>query len=256
MLRVRLKNPALNPRRSVTIGAAGDTTMATLVVKTQLGLARQDSVDLWAEARVCYPDGVPVELTSFTAAYVDGAAELRWQTATEENNMGFYVERLAAASDGGARLWQQIGFVHGHGSSTQSHSYTFLDSHPSDAALQGGIVMYRLRQVDFDGTTQHSPTVEIQIPLSRGFALEQNHPNPAILGSGRTSISFQLSEQSDVRLSLYDALGRNVRSIAKGLYSSGRHHVDIPLLGLQQGVYYYRLSTGNNVLVRRMMVTE
>jgi hypothetical protein len=255
-MRVRLKNPALNPRRSVTIGSAGDTTMATLFVTSQLGLARQDSVDLWAEVRVCYPDGIPVELTSFTASYLDGEAELRWRTATEQNNMGFYIERLAASSEGGARLWQQLGFVNGHGTSTQAHTYRFLDPRPSDAALENGAVMYRLRQIDFDGSTQHSPVAEIHIPTSRGFALEQNHPNPATLSSARTVVSFQIPEASDIELSMFDALGRKVSTIAKGAYASGRHFVELPLAGLRPGIYFYRLSTGNSVLVRRMMVTE
>ncbi len=254
--RIRLKNPALNPRRSVTIGTAGDTLMATLAVKAQLGLARQDSVDLWAEARVCYPDGIPVELTAFTAAFHDGTAELRWQTATEENNLGFYVERLAASHEGSVALWQEIGFVPGNGTTTRQQYYRFVDTHPGDAAQGSGAVRYRLRQVDFDGRYQYSPTVEIHVPVLSGFAMEQNYPNPVSLAHGQTTVTVQLSAPGALRLSLYDALGRNIRTLMEGSYAPGRHYVDVPLDGLHSGVYYYRLAVDGKMLVRRMTITD
>lgn len=254
--RIRVKTPAANPKRSVTIGQAGDTLMATLAMKAQLGLGRQDSVDLWAEARVCYPDGIPVELAAFTAVYADGSALLSWQTASEENNMGFYVERLAASTEGGVQLWQEIGFVPGHGTTTQQQQYRFTDMHPADAAQSSGRVRYRLRQVDFDGRFETSPTVEIHVPMRTGFVLEQNYPNPATLQRGQTTVAIQLARDEDIVLTLHDALGRTLRTIARGHYASGRHFLAVPLDGLHSGAYYYRLSAGANMQVRRMTVTE
>ncbi len=254
--RIRLKTPAANPHRSVRLGTAGDTLMATLAVKAQLGLGRQDSVDLWAEARVCYPDGIPVELSAFSAAYADGNAELFWQTASEENNMGFYIERLASSSGTGLQLWQEIGFVPGHGTTTRQHEYRFTDTRPGDAVQASGRVRYRLRQVDFDGRYETSPTVEIHVPLRTGFALEQNYPNPAHLQRGSTTVAVQLEEADHITVALYDALGRRLRTIARGTYDAGRHFIDVPLDGLRAGTYYYRLTAGTEVRVRRMTVTE
>lgn len=254
--RIRLKTPAANPHRSVRLGIAGDTLMATLAVKAQLGLGRQDSVDLWAEARVCYPDGIPVELSAFTATYAGGSAELFWQTASEENNMGFYIERLASTSAEGLQLWQEIGFVPGHGTTTRRQEYRFTDMRPEDAVQASGLVRYRLRQIDFDGRYETSPAVEIHVPLRTGFALEQNYPNPALLRRGNTTVAVQLAEADEITLALYDALGRRLRTIARGAYSAGRHFIDVPLDGLRAGTYYYRLTAGTEVRVRRMTVTK
>ncbi|MDT8323782.1 MAG: T9SS type A sorting domain-containing protein, partial [Bacteroidota bacterium] len=253
--RIRLKTPAANPRRSVTIGAAGDTLMATLAVKAQLGLGRQDSVDLWAEARVCYPDGIPVELSAFTATYADGTALLQWRTAGEENNMGFYVERRASASGSGYELWQEIGFVPGHGTTTRQQEYRFTDRSPSDAAQDDGLVRYRLRQVDYDGRFEISPTVDIHVPIQSGFVLGQNYPNPATLRKGQTTVAIQLAEEQNITLVLYDALGRRIRTIAQGQYRSGRHFIEVPLEGLRSGTYYFRLTADTRVQQRRMIVT-
>ncbi|MCB2205604.1 T9SS type A sorting domain-containing protein [bacterium] len=254
--RILLRTPADNPRRSVTIGSAGDTTLATLVVKNQLGLARQDSVDLWAEARVCYPDGYPVELQSFTARYTEGQAQLSWSTASEENNMGFHIERLAASSAAGPRIWQQIGFVQGHGSTSMRKDYQFIDEHPDLAAQEDGSVVYRLRQVDFDGTNELSPTVEIHVPRSTGFLMAQNYPNPASIATGMTTVALQMADAGTLQLDLYDALGRKIRTVAEGQYAKGRHFIEVSLDGLVPGTYFYRLSAGAHMEMRRMSLTR
>lgn len=255
--RIRLKGPAQNPRRSVTIGAAGDTTLITDVVKSQLGLGRQDSVDLWAEARVCYPFWPPVELETFTVSYQGGIAVLEWRTATEENNMGFEILRqIPSTSSESARLWQRIGFVEGNGTTTRAQIYSFIDPDPEAGLLPEGIVRYRLRQIDYDGGSTMYPAVEVRVPLGSEFRVEQNYPNPAALSSGRTVVIFHLTEAADVRIELYDALGRAVRSIAAGRYAAGRHLEEISLQGLRPGMYMYRLISGDRSLVRRMSVVE
>ena len=253
--RIRLKNPALYPRRSVSIGPSGDTTIATLVVKTQLGLARQDSVDLWAEVRGCFPDRIPVELTSFTAVLRDGTALLEWRTATEENNRGFYIERLVP-TEADARVWQQIGFVDGHGSTHLPQQYMFVDPTPALAADAEGVVRYRLHQVDYDGSSESSPVVELHVQVDRVFALQQNHPNPVSVARGRAVVDFQLPEEANIRLALYDALGRELRTIAEGRYAAGSHSMEVGLQGLTAGVYFYRLTSGDRMQLRRMIVTE
>ena len=253
--RIRLKGPALNPHRSVIIHPNGDTTLVRDHVATQLGLGRQDSIDLWAEVRVCYPYGIPVELTAFTAAYRSGAAHLEWHTAGEENNMGFEILRLAATEEG-MHLWQRIGFVEGNGTTTRSKHYRFIDRHPDDAMREDGIVRYRLRQIDFDGTATHSPVVEIRIPRADGFRLEQNYPNPALLSSGRTTVTLFLPDAQDIRLVLHDALGRPVQTAAEGRFAAGRHFIEIDLNGLQPGTYFYRCVANGTTHVRRMSIVR
>ncbi len=255
--RIRLKEPAQHPRRSVTIGATGDTTLVTDVVKMQLGLGRDDSVDLWAEARVCYPFWPPVELESFTAVYRDGMTTIEWRTATEENNMGFEILRqVPAGKAASARLWQRIGFVEGNGTTTRAQTYGFADTDPAEGLQPMGVVRYRLRQIDYDGGSTMYPVVEVRVPLRSGFRLEQNYPNPAPISTGRTAVSFHLPEEADISIALHDALGRVVRTVAEGRFSAGSHVEEITLDGLRPGMYFYRLIAGERSIVRRMSVVE
>ena len=64
-------------------------------------------------------------------------------------------------------------------------------------------------------------------------------PNPT---RGEANIGFELPEPAEVRLGLYDALGREVARLAEGRYAAGRHDADLGGRDLAPGVYLYRLS--------------
>ena len=86
---------------------------------------------------------LPVELTSFTAALKKSVVELNWNTATEVNNYGFEIERLAISDQllansqkPNANSWSKIGFVQGHGNSNSLKKYSFEDMNPTTGKLQ------------------------------------------------------------------------------------------------------------------------
>jgi hypothetical protein len=85
------------------------------------------------------------------------------------------------------------------------------------------------------------------------FALEENAPNPF---SGTTAIRFALPEAADVRLTVYDALGREVAVLADGRREAGAHTVTFDARALPAGVYLYRLTAGERVEVRRMTIVR
>ncbi|MBE0643101.1 MAG: T9SS type A sorting domain-containing protein [Bacteroidetes bacterium] len=255
--RIRMMKPAQDPTRSIIINQNNTTTLATDYMRTQLQLGTADSVDFRTQTHVCWQNGTPVELTSFTARSINDAVLLEWHTATEENNSGFSIERLAASSDKGMmNLWERIGFVDGHGTTTAAQSYSFIDSHPLPGANPDGRVRYRLRQIDFDGRTDLSPIVEITLPNSFAFSLEQNYPNPVRVSAGSTIAAIALPSAQSARLELFDALGRSVALIADRPFSAGRHQLLIPLQGLRTGMYFYRLTSAGQSLTRRLSVVE
>ena len=126
------------------------------------------------------PDGelgnsiVPVELTSFTAIVVNNGVQLNWITATELNNYGFEYERSCHTEQSPSLTdWEKIGFINGNGTTSESHSYSFVDN-----GLSAGKYLYRLRQIDFDGSSTYSNEIEVDLSLPISFKLEQNYPNP------------------------------------------------------------------------------
>jgi hypothetical protein len=75
--------------------------------------------------------------------------------------------------------------------------------------------------------------------LAEGFQLLQNYPNPF---NPSTVISYQLSAVSDVRLTVYDLLSREISTLVNGQKAPGRYEVRFDASGLSSGVYLYRLT--------------
>ena len=190
---------------------------------------------------------IPVELTSFTAVADYGVVELQWATATETNNHGFEVQRSAGDE------FVTIGFVEGHGTTTQTQNYSY-----SDNSVEVGSYSYRLKQVDFNGTFEYSDVIEAEVPAPAIFALDQNYPNPF---NPSTKVSFRLAVDSKVSLKVFDVLGQEVATLVNSNLVAGGHSVDFDASSLNSGVYLYRIeATGidgtNFVDVKKMILTK
>jgi len=124
-------------------------------------------------------------------------------------------------------------------------------------------------QIVWRGTTSVLSTIELpkvaaagkrdnrepMLQSSRAMvtALEQNVPNPF---NPRTSISFTLATESNVRLDVFDVSGRHVATLADGTKSAGRHTVEVDGSALASGVYFYRLNAGGVVMMKKMILLK
>lgn len=188
---------------------------------------------------------LPVELTSLTAERSDGnTVMLRWQTATEINNLGFAVERKS-----GSGSFEKVVFVEGHGNSSSLHNYQYKDRLP-DAESE---VVYRLKQTDMDGRYKYSPEVMVSPAAASAFVLKQNYPNPA---NPSTKIRFSTGKAGPARLSVYDILGNEVKVLLDGMADKGEHEVTLDGRDMASGVYYYRLMSNGSVETRRLMILK
>ena len=82
-----------------------------------------------------------------------------------------------------------------------------------------------------------------------GLSLEPNYPNPFY---STTTLRFSLAEAGYLRLTVYDAQGRWVETVAGGLYGTGTHEVIVDGALLPGGVYFYQLKTPNGQRTGRM----
>ncbi len=87
----------------------------------------------------------------------------------------------------------------------------------------------------------------------RAFRLEGNYPNPF---SGETTIVYTLEETSPVQLTVFDALGREVRTIADGIQNAGEHRALLSADELPSGLYFYRLETQGTSETGRMALVR
>lgn len=113
---------------------------------------------------------------------------------------------------------------------------------------RGYDVYGRLFDIDkLTGITDHTPAT----PLT--FALHQNYPNPF---NPTTTISYQLSAISDVRLTIYDVLGRKVETLVNSRQAPGGHSVVFNGRGLASGVYFCLLQSEGHTLLRKMILMK
>ncbi|HXG01086.1 MAG TPA: T9SS type A sorting domain-containing protein [Bacteroidota bacterium] len=200
---------------------------------------------------------LPITLGSFAARINPSGAGvlLEWMTVSEINNYGFYVQRRRDSEQG----WTELtGFVPGHGTTTQPHFYSYVDSTIS----QVGLYYYRLRQVDLDGTSHLTSSVSINVTsltdvqesAPRVFQLLPNYPNPF---NPTTTIRFAVEASAPATLELYDVLGQRVATLFDGLAEAGRYYrVNVDGSKLSSGTYIYRLHSGLRSDARKMLLMK
>ena len=187
---------------------------------------------------------LPVELTSFTAAFKNSEVLLSWKTKTEVNNYGFNLERRVGDGD-----WDSIAFIEGHGNSNSPKEYSYSDK---ELFAGGSNFQYRLKQIDTDGSFEYSDIVEVEVVPDQ-YELSQNYPNPF---NPSTTIQFSLPRQTQLRINLYNMIGEQVATIADGMYESGYHKVTFNASNLPSGTYIYRLESNEFVQVKKMMLIK
>jgi len=190
---------------------------------------------------------VPVELTFFTFLVNENNVKLNWQTATETNNWGYQVERRKI-QDERSKEWEAIGFVEGNGTTTEPHSYSFIDEN-----LQIGKYQYMLKQIDYDGSFEYSKIIEVNINIPDKFLLKQNYPNPF---NPLTKIEWQTPLAGFNVLKIYDVLGSEVKTLVDEFLEAGKHSIDFNASGLSSGIYFYKLKLGGNTYVRKMILLQ
>jgi hypothetical protein len=183
---------------------------------------------------------IPVELSAFNVtSRTDGSMQLNWHTETETSNLGFEIER------GDGEHFERIGFVSGHGTTTEPHTYTWIDENPV-GERKDNLVFYRLKQIDTDGTFVYTELQSAEI-LPTFIGLEQSYPNPLYVG-GTTSIPFTLSVPAAVKLAVYNTMGQKIATLADGMErQAGRHVAKWNARSdrgevLPAGVYFVRFS--------------
>jgi hypothetical protein len=85
------------------------------------------------------------------------------------------------------------------------------------------------------------------------FSLSQNYPNPF---NPSTAISYTIPVGSEIRLAVYDMLGREIGVLAEGYRNAGTYEADFSGAGLSSGVYYYALRAGTFFQVRKMTIMK
>jgi len=185
---------------------------------------------------------LPVELVSFTATGRDGEVLLEWVTASEQDALGFHVERNHE------RITQEI--IPAAGNSTIENTYTYVDTQ-----LENGVTYaYDLIAIDIDGVermaNENSVLATPAASVPQTFALYQNYPNPF---NPVTEIRYDLAEEAPVSLKIYNILGAEVATMVDVTQQAGAYTVRWNAQDMASGIYFCSLNAGDFKAVRKMV---
>lgn len=85
------------------------------------------------------------------------------------------------------------------------------------------------------------------------FFLSQNYPNPF---NPSTVIIYQLPTAGNVKLKVYDLLGREVANLVEEYKLAGSHEIEFNAGNLTSGVYFYRLQAGSFVETKKLVLLK
>jgi hypothetical protein len=196
---------------------------------------------------------LPIQLSSFVASVASpGQTGLHWTTLSEINNYGFEVQKAVKNS----ATFQSISgsFTAGNGTTTVRHDYSYVDN----SYATGNV--YRLKQLDLDGTTHFSDPVDplgvtgvAGKVLPTEYSLSQNYPNPF---NPSTVIEFALPKDAHVTLEVYNILGQKVMTLINEVRPAGYHSVKLDGTNLASGMYLYRLATGQQTFMKKLLLMK
>jgi creatinine amidohydrolase/Fe(II)-dependent formamide hydrolase-like protein len=197
---------------------------------------------------------ITTTISYFQFEYIPTGISLLWGTTIEVNNYGFAIFRSINQSP-----FDSVGFVDGHGTSTEPWNYSY-----DDLGINiPGVYNYFLKQIDNNGDFRNSDTLSIDFLISirnsdqlvNEFSLLQNYPNPF---NPSTKIRFSISNPGYITLKIYDVTGREIGLLINNEYMSGHFEMNIPAdkYGLTSGIYFLSLEMGNNRITRKMVLQK
>ncbi len=138
--------------------------------------------------------------------------------------------------------------------SSNQKRYSFTDV----ISERNVIYYYRVKRVNKNGGFEFSDEVKIGFGLKKDFEIIGNFPNPF---NSETKIIYELFNDTQVKLSVYDIVGREIAILVDGFQSAGRHEVtfnlnNVKIREITSGIYFYRLQTQRGYEVRKMIVIK
>ncbi len=178
---------------------------------------------------------MPVELKDFRVdAIGNNQVELKWITASEENNSHFDVER---SFDGGN--WEVVTTILGAGTTAIEQRYDYIDR-PN----MNGKMYYRLNQVDFDGKNEYSAIRTVELTGTDVKTLTM-YPNPV---KGNLFLEWNAVLGTESLITIYNMMGKTMLIIP---VDDRQNQMNIDLSKLPKGTYFVELNDGNEKTVKR-----
>ncbi|RPI01127.1 MAG: T9SS C-terminal target domain-containing protein [Calditrichaeota bacterium] len=198
---------------------------------------------------------IAVKLSSFeTAPQEDGSTLISWQTHSESDIAGFFVQKSQSAGHPFQRLHTHM--IAAKGDDASGAHYSFIEQESKSQRC-----FYRLELCELDGQSSFSASIEISpssvVPAST-LALHANYPNPF---NPITTISYDMADDASVQLEIFDASGRRVCVLVNATQTVGRYNLSwngLDAFGdpVASGIYIARLTSNGACRTQKMILAR
>ena len=179
---------------------------------------------------------LPVTFLNFDGVLQNDNAQLTWRTANEINNKGFDIEK---SMDG--HNFKAIGFVAGHGNSSNINSYNF-----TDIKVLSGSNYYRLKQINNDGVYTYSSAIK----------LDYSKFDWTVVGNPVTSntwVQVQIDKAANVSIQVLSMTGNLLKTISKGNIEAGTYSIPLNLDKASSGMYIVKLVVDGKSFTKKVV---
>lgn len=201
---------------------------------TGITISSADFFEDWILVDQTHP--LPVTLTEFNATCKQENIIIDWTTATEINNDYFIVEKSYDAIN-----FFELAQVQGAGNSNVANHYSIIDLNPTS-----GTSYYRLKQVDFDGTTAYHQIIASNCTKNK-FDFNQ-----FILNNNSLSFNISTSFAEKINIYFYDYRSRLISSKVQSIVK-GNNQISLNNLAISTGIYMLSVQGKNNSFSTKLM---
>lgn len=210
-----------------------------------------DSMDFKAEFTVIpyEQDGTegssPIILSNINAIPSLQGVTLTWCTESEFENSHYLIYRNG----------EVIAQVEGYGTSTETHTYSYIDR-----KVAPGEYEYAISDVSYGGVEAMHERVVVKVgPYPARFKLNMAYPNPF---NPRTAISYSIFDettidrQRSIDLSIYNTNGEKVSTLFNGEQTAGQYQVIWDASDLPSGIYIVRMMAGDMMRCMKVVLMK
>jgi hypothetical protein len=168
--------------------------------------------------------------------------ELEW-SGGDVNSASYYV--IESSED-------QSGYIELYRTDTEKNEekkYSYL----AERSINTGVVFYRVKQVNTDGTMVYSSLVKIGQGVMEDIILGQNYPNPF---NPATIIEFEILQDAEVEVVVYNLTGKEIDILHHGFLSSGVYKFEFDGSELPSGIYLYKVFTPQFTQTKKMILAK
>ena len=207
---------------------------------------------LWTATGVIICTSANDQIKSQLVSDGNNGAYITWEDHRNVGNSDIYAQRIASNA---AINWAATGYLICAAANSQSSPMIVSNGN------LGAIVVWQ----DFRNGNNfdiYETGFNISGLVSTGnngllipdeFSISQNYPNPF---NPSTTINYQLPIAGNVKISIYDALGKNVATLVDKSQNAGSYNIQWNASNLPSGVYIYKIETGSFTSSKKMMLIK